>query len=49
MRNISGTATDPEIRSVAKEFVAEETDHVETLKRWIAMEAAAAQGGQRAP
>jgi rubrerythrin/ferredoxin len=38
---IAGTTTDPSIRAVAKEFVKEETEHVETLKQWIAREEAA--------
>jgi rubrerythrin/ferredoxin len=41
---IAGTAMDPQIRSVAKEFVTEELEHVETLKRWIARE----EGARRA-
>jgi len=38
---IAGTTTDGDIRSVAKEFVREETAHVEELKRWIEQEEAA--------
>lgn len=38
---IAGTTTDPEIRSVAKEFVREEQEHVEKLKQWIEEEEAA--------
>lgn len=38
---IAGTTADPEIRAVAKEFVREETAHVEELKRWIEQEEAA--------
>jgi rubrerythrin/ferredoxin len=38
---IAGTTSDPEIRAVAKEFVREETEHVEELKRWIEQEDAA--------
>jgi len=38
---IAGTTPDPDIRSVAKEFVREETAHVEELKRWIEQEEAA--------
>ncbi len=37
---IAGTTTDPEIRAVAREFVHEETAHVEELKRWIEQEQA---------
>jgi rubrerythrin/ferredoxin len=37
---ISGTTADPTIRAVAREFVKEETEHVETLKRWIVREEA---------
>jgi len=38
---VSGTTRDPEIRKLAKEFVKEETEHVETLKVWIEREEAA--------
>ena len=38
---IAGTAKDPRIQKVAKEFVREETEHVETLKTWIEREEAA--------
>jgi rubrerythrin len=38
---IAGTAKDPSIQSVAKEFVREETEHVEILKSWIEREEAA--------
>jgi rubrerythrin/ferredoxin len=38
---IAGTATDAQIRSLAKEFVREESEHVETLKQWITAEEAA--------
>lgn len=38
---IAGTTDDPEIRAVAKEFVREETEHVEKLKQWIEAEEAA--------
>lgn len=37
---IAGTTTDADIRAVAKEFVREETAHVEELKRWIEQEEA---------
>jgi rubrerythrin/ferredoxin len=37
---VAGTTKDEEIRKVAKEFVKEEAEHVETLKRWIAAEEA---------
>jgi len=39
--SVFGTTKDATIRSVAKEFVREETEHVETLKQWIAKEEAA--------
>ena len=35
---IAHSAHDPEIRSVAKEFVREEAEHVEKLKEWIEQE-----------
>ncbi len=38
---IAHTTTDAEIRSVAREFVREETEHVEKLKQWIEQEEAA--------
>jgi rubrerythrin/ferredoxin len=38
---VAGTTTDAALREVAKEFVKEETEHVETLKRWIAIETSA--------
>jgi rubrerythrin/ferredoxin len=38
---VAGTTSDPQIRSVAKEFVKEETEHVDTLKKWIAKEQSA--------
>jgi rubrerythrin len=38
---VAGTAQDVEIRSVAKEFVREEAEHVDKLKQWIAAEEAA--------
>jgi rubrerythrin/ferredoxin len=37
---VANTTTDKQIQSVAKEFVREETDHVETLKLWIEKEEA---------
>ena len=37
---VAGTTKDPAIREVAKEFVREETEHVETLKKWIVKEEA---------
>lgn len=37
---VAHTTTDKQIRSVAKEFVREETEHVETLKLWIEKEEA---------
>ncbi|BAP88496.1 ferredoxin [Burkholderiales bacterium GJ-E10] len=39
--SVHGTTKDPTIRAVAKEFVREEAEHVETLKLWIAKEEAA--------
>ena len=38
---VANTTTDKQIRSVAKEFVREESEHVETLKLWIEREEAA--------
>jgi rubrerythrin/ferredoxin len=38
---IAETTNDPDIRAVAKEFVREETAHVDTLKLWIAREESA--------
>jgi rubrerythrin len=38
---IANTTKDADIRSVAKEFVHEETEHVDKLKQWIAQEEAA--------
>jgi rubrerythrin len=35
---VASTTKDPEIRALAKEFVREETEHVETLKKWIQKE-----------
>jgi rubrerythrin/ferredoxin len=35
---VANTSADAEIRAVAKEFVKEESEHVETLKRWIERE-----------
>lgn len=35
---VAGTTKDKEIKRVAKEFVLEETEHVETLKLWIERE-----------
>ena len=35
---VAGTTKDEAIREVAKEFVREETEHVETLKKWIQKE-----------
>ena len=37
---VAGTTKDPEIRTVAKEFVREESEHVEKLKLWIEAEEA---------
>jgi rubrerythrin/ferredoxin len=39
--SVFGTTRDPTIKAVAKEFVHEETEHVDTLKMWIAKEEAA--------
>jgi rubrerythrin/ferredoxin len=41
---VAGTTTNPDIRAVAKEFVKEETEHVETLKKWIEKEEAVVRG-----
>lgn len=38
---VAGTTKDPDIRKVAREFVREETEHVEKLKQWIEQEEAA--------
>lgn len=38
---VAGTSEDAQIRALAQEFVKEETEHVETLKRWITIEAGA--------
>ncbi len=38
---VAGTAVNPQVRDVAREFVKEETEHVETLKRWIMIEESA--------
>jgi rubrerythrin/ferredoxin len=47
---VAGTTKDPQIRAVAKEFVREETEHVETLKLWIEQEEAALRArGEVAP
>ncbi|HEY6879451.1 MAG TPA: 2Fe-2S iron-sulfur cluster-binding protein [Polyangiales bacterium] len=35
---VAGTSPDADIRALATEFVKEEAEHVETLKRWIAAE-----------
>jgi rubrerythrin len=35
---VANTNTDPAICAVAKEFVKEESEHVEALKQWIARE-----------
>lgn len=39
------TSDDPEIKALCKEFVAEETEHVQELEKWIA----AAKGGKPMP
>lgn len=39
--SVAGTATDPDIRKVAREFVKEEAQHVDTLKLWITREESA--------
>ena len=41
---VAGTTADATIRTVAKEFVKEESEHVETLKLWIAREEASPRG-----
>jgi rubrerythrin/ferredoxin len=38
---VAGTTPDAQIRELAREFVKEEAEHVETLKHWIAAEEAA--------
>ncbi len=35
---VAGTTTDAQIREIAREFVKEETEHVDTLKEWIVRE-----------
>ncbi|MGE0113790.1 MAG: 2Fe-2S iron-sulfur cluster-binding protein [Steroidobacteraceae bacterium] len=45
---IAGTTHDPKIRAVAKEFVREEKEHVETLKLWIEKEEATMRARNRA-
>ncbi|MEI7428984.1 MAG: 2Fe-2S iron-sulfur cluster-binding protein [Betaproteobacteria bacterium] len=45
--SVANTTTDKEIRLVAKEFVREETEHVDTLKLWIEKEEAAIRAKQR--
>jgi rubrerythrin len=45
---VAGTTTDPRIRSLAKEFVREESEHVETLKQWIEVEQGALRDRARA-
>jgi rubrerythrin/ferredoxin len=39
---VAGTTTDDDIRATAKEFVREESEHVDKLKQWIAAEQAGA-------
>jgi rubrerythrin/ferredoxin len=47
---IAQTTKDHDIRDVAKEFVREETEHVEKLKHWIEVEEAALRAkGQKVP
>jgi hypothetical protein len=48
---VAHTSPKPEIAKVAKEFVKEEAEHVETLKQWIAREEAAihAEAAAQAP
>jgi rubrerythrin/ferredoxin len=47
---IAQTTKDAEIREVAKEFVREETEHVEKLKQWIEQEEASLRAkGQKLP
>jgi rubrerythrin len=45
--SVANTTTDKQIRSVAKEFVREQTEHVETLKLWIEREEAAIRAKER--
>ncbi|HET9953803.1 MAG TPA: ferritin family protein [Polyangiaceae bacterium] len=45
---VAGTTADPAIRKVAREFVKEEAQHVDTLKLWIAKEEAALREKARA-
>ncbi len=44
-KHVLDTTDDPEVKILAKEFVAEEAGHVAELKKWIA----AAKAGQTAP
>ena len=46
---VAGTTKDRDIRKVAKEFVKEEKEHVETLKHWIVKEEAQRNRAQPAP
>lgn len=39
-QNILDSTDDPEIRALAKEFVAEETQHVAELQRWLGLQKA---------
>jgi rubrerythrin len=41
-QSVLDATTDPDIRAMATEFVEEETEHVAELKKWIALQAAAA-------
>jgi ferredoxin len=45
---VAGTTKDATIREVAREFVKEENEHVETLKRWIEREEATLRAGAAA-
>jgi rubrerythrin len=40
--NVLESTSDPEIKAMAEEFVAEETEHVEAIQKWIARYASAA-------
>jgi len=44
---VAGTTEDPQIRAVAREFVREEAEHVDTLKLWIEKEQASIRTASR--
>lgn len=48
-RMVHDTTTDPEIRVLAKEFVEEESEHVQWLEKWIADRAARAESEAARP